>query len=109
MAIAVTTAVLLGAVPAAFARATVTVDVGPAAVLFRGTSSIRTVAVGSNEAQERSCEARRAKSTVRVGGSNRLGGVERKGAVVACEQPPRSILNLTGLRNTEANALTAAG
>jgi hypothetical protein len=109
VAIAVTTAVLLAAVPTAFGRATVTVDVGPAAVLFRGTSPLRTVAVGSTETQERSCEAKKAKSAVRVGGSNRLGGVERKGGVVACEQPPRPAMNLTGLKSTEANAIAAAG
>jgi hypothetical protein len=96
VAIAVLIAVLLAAAPAAFARATVTVDVGPATGFFRGIPLIKTVAVGS-------------KSRVRVGGSNRLGQVERKGAVVACEQPPRSILNVNGLKSTEANALTAAG
>jgi hypothetical protein len=109
VAIAVTFAVLLPATPAAFARATVTVDVGPAVGLFRGSSPIQTVAVGSSETQERSCEAGKTKSRVRVGGSHRLGQVERKGAVVACEQPPRSILNVSGLKSTEANALTAAG
>jgi len=109
VAIAVLIAVLLAAVPVAFARATVTVDVGPAVVFFRGSPPIQTVAVGSSETQERSCEAGRTKSRVRVGGSNRLGQVERKGAVVACEQPPRSILNITGLKTAEANAITAAG
>ena len=109
VAIAVLIAVFLAAVPAAFARATVTIDVGPAVGLFRGSSPVQTVAAGSNETQERSCEAGKTKSRVRVGGSNRLGQVRRKGAVVACEQPPRSILNVSGLKSTEANALTAAG
>lgn len=109
VAIAVLIAVLLAAAPAAFARATVTVDVGPAVGFFRGITLVKTVAVGSSETQERSCEAGKTKSRVRVGGSNRLGQVERKGAVVACEQPPRSILNVNGLKSTEANALTAAG
>jgi hypothetical protein len=107
--IAVTFAVLVAGAPAAFARGAVTVDVGPGAGLFRGIAPIRAVAVASTETQERSCEAGKAKSRVRVGGSNRLGQAERKGAVVACEQPPRSILNVTGLKSAETNALTAAG
>jgi hypothetical protein len=101
--------VFLALVPVGFARATVTVDVGPAVGLFRGITPIQTVAVGSNELQERSCEAAKSKSRAQIASSNRLGQVEHKGAAVACEQPPRSILNVTGLKNTEANAIAAVG
>jgi hypothetical protein len=109
VAAAVAIAVLLAAAPAAFGHTTVTVDKGLAAGLFRGSSSLQTVAVGSTETQERSCEARRAKSRIRVDNSNKVGQVERKGAVVACEQPPRSFVNVSGLKTAETNAIAAAG
>lgn len=94
------------AAPAALARTSVTVDVGPAIGLFRGIAPLHTtVAAGVGQSQERSCEARRSKSPSSTG----LGRTTRKGSVVACEQPPRSSLNLTNLKHTEANAIAALG
>ena len=107
LTIALTMTVFLALVPAGFARARVTIDVGPAAGLFRGVTPIQTVPVGSADLQERSCEAAKSKSRVQTARLNRLGQVERKTATVACEQPPRSILNVPSLKNTEATAITA--
>ena len=64
---------------------------------------------GRTVAQERSCQAHKGKTRVRVSHSDPIGQLRHKGSVVACEQPPRSEFNVSGLKQAAANAIAAAG
>jgi hypothetical protein len=71
------------------------------------TSSV-TVTSGSKQKNgARSCQARPAGST--LPSSSTAAAVERKVTPVACEQPPRSQLNLPGLNNVASNAAVQGG
>ncbi len=99
-----TLAVLIAA-PSGLSHSSVTIDTGPASVLFRGVAPLKgTEIVGVNQNLDRSCEARNSKSV-----QSKILDKPHKAAVVACEQPPRSSLNLASVKNTAVNAIAADG
>jgi len=101
--------------PVSVAIASLVLAAAPAA-LARGTLSIETAqltplhvaqlapAVARKETQ-RSCQAGASRSRIHAGNAT-----VRRSSTVACEQPPRSNLNLSGaLKGAQAAAVAAAG
>jgi hypothetical protein len=68
---------------------------------------VSAVAAGKSTAKTHTCQAGDTKEKARS--HSALVGTARKTAVVACEQPPRSELLGSGLKQAAANALAALG
>jgi hypothetical protein len=105
----------LTAPPAALAKGSVTIGSGTLAALRSAPAQPVPAHLTSAQLAPRkkdslhSCQAGDRRSHVRTNASP-VGETERKAAVVACEQPPRSGLNLSGgMKGAEASALIAAG
>jgi hypothetical protein len=97
-------AVALAAVPSAPA---VTIGNGLLATLHAHATVGDVV---SRKHNLRSCQAGDDRSRVKLPGPALTQETERKSSTVACEQPPKSGLNLNGgLKGAEASALIAAG
>jgi hypothetical protein len=96
-------ALALGAVPAAPA---VTIGNGLIAALHSQAPLAEAVA---RKDKQRSCQAADERQRVKLPGPTVAGSTERRSATVACEQPPRSNLNIGNLKAAEASALIAAG
>jgi hypothetical protein len=103
------------AAPAALARESVTIGAGVVAALQSQAQHVHLtgVSVGRAVARKdrlRSCQAGDRRRNVHLPGPTAAGETERKAATVACEQPPRGNLDLSGgLKNAQASALIAAG
>lgn len=97
----VTLAVLaLAAAPAASARSALSIE--PARLVPSAAAHLTPAA---KKESRRSCQAGASRSRVRAAGET-----ERRSSTVACEQPPRSNLNLSGaLKAAQAAAVAAAG
>lgn len=96
----------LVAAPAAVARSTVTIAPSTLSVL-RASGTASDVA---RKDTRRSCQAGASRSRVRLPGPAAVGETERRSSSVACEQPPRSHVNVAGaLNSAEAGAIAAAG
>ena len=97
-------ALALVAVPSAPA---VTIGSGLLAALHAHATASEVV---SQKHKLRSCQAGDERNRVRLPGPKITRETERKAATVACEQPPKSGLNLNGgLKGAETSALLAAG
>lgn len=97
---------VLAAAPAALAKSTVTIPSGLVGTL-RIQSAATTIA---RKDHIRSCQVGASRSRIKLAGSSSAGETERKASTVACEQPPRSSLNLSGgLKGAEAGAIASAG
>jgi hypothetical protein len=92
--------------------------VAPAVTLPAGlltalhSSSRATVSdVGTQKSSKRrSCQVGDERSRIKLAGPEPVRETERRSATTACEQPPKSNLNLnSGLKGAEASALVAAG
>jgi hypothetical protein len=65
-------------------------------------------AVAARKDKLRSCQVGD-KNRAHTRSAGRAGETERRGATVACEQPPRSTPNLPGLAQAQTSAILAAG
>lgn len=93
----------LAAAPSALAKGSVTIDTRLISALKVSSAAVP-VALERKD-RLRSCQVGASRS--RVPGASET---QRKAATVACEQPPRSNLNLPGgLKAAEAGALAAGG
>ncbi|MBV8080307.1 MAG: hypothetical protein JO186_08030 [Actinobacteria bacterium] len=64
----------------------------------------------SRKDTRRSCQVAASKARVRLPGPSSAAETERRASTVACEQPPRSNLGLSGaLKGAEAGAIAVAG
>jgi hypothetical protein len=98
----------LAVAPAALAKETVTIDSGLMARL-QVAYAVPATAVARKD-HVRSCQVGASRSRIKLAGASSAGETERKASTVACEQPPRSNLNLSGgLKGAEASAIAAAG
>jgi hypothetical protein len=67
-------------------------------------------AVAQKNGRRRSCQAGDERSRIRLAGPEPVRETERRSATLACEQPPKTEINLNGgLKGAEASALVAAG
>jgi hypothetical protein len=72
--------------------------------------SLATDVAAQKSGKRRSCQAGDDRARIRLAGPEPVRETERKSATTACEQPPKSNLNLNGgLKGAEASALVAAG
>ena len=110
LSIPVAVAILaLGAVPGASARSSVTIANGVLAALH-AHATVSQAVEREGTRKVRSCQAGDDRSRVKLPGPTVATETERRAATLACEQPPRSNLNLNdGLKNAQAAALIAAG
>jgi hypothetical protein len=100
-------ALVLAVAQAASARGSVTIR---GAVLAKLHLHATTGQVVSRKHRLHSCQTGDRDARVKLPGPSAVGETERKAATVACEQPPRSDLNLSsGLKSAETSALIAAG
>jgi hypothetical protein len=94
----------LAATPSALARGTVTINSRIVAEL-KGLPLPAVPVALTRKDHSRSCQVGASRSAVRPANET-----ERKAATVACEQPPRSTINLPGgIKAAEAGALAAGG
>jgi hypothetical protein len=101
--------VALGAVPGASARSSVTLPSGVLAALH-AHATVSQAVNRSGKRKVRSCQAGDDRSRIRLPGPTVATETERRAATLACEQPPKSGLNLNdGLKNAQAAAMIAAG
>ena len=99
----------LAATPAALAQGSVTIAARFEVALQGLHVNVATVALAQKD-RLRSCQVPAARSRVKLPGPSSSGETERRAATVACEQPPRSNLNLSGgIKAAEAGALATAG
>jgi hypothetical protein len=71
------------------------------------TPGLSTAAAGKSTARTHTCQAGNTREKAKA--HSAIVGSARKTAVVACEQPPRSELLGSGLKQAAANALAALG
>ena len=71
------------------------------------TPGVSTAAAGKSTARTHTCQAGDTREKAKA--HSAIVGSARKTAVVACEQPPRSELLGSGLKQAAANALAALG
>jgi hypothetical protein len=103
-AIAVLALLALAGTPAAFAKGSVTID-GRLIAAVQGLHAHLTPVVLTKKDRMKSCQVGASRSRVR--GATET---QRKASTVACEQPPRSSVNLSGgLKAAEAAAILAGG
>jgi hypothetical protein len=93
-AIAVVALLAVAGPPAALARGTVTID-GRIVAALKGHVWKPVPVVIKSKDKIRSCQAGASKSRVRLPGP--AGETVRKASTVACEQPPRSEVNVASL------------
>ena len=107
LSVALAVLVLAGA-PAALAKGTVTIDSALMTKLHVGFAA-PTAALARKD-QMRSCQVGANRSRIKLAGSSSAGETERKASTVACEQPARANLNLSGgLQRAAAGAIAAGG
>ena len=72
--------------------------------------SLATDVAARKSSKRHSCQASDNRSRIRLAGPEPVRETERRSATLACEQPPKSSINLnSGLKGAEASALVAAG
>ena len=99
----------LAAAPAAVAKGSVTIEPRLAFALEGLTAKLAPVVLQHKD-KLRSCQVAAPRSRIKLPGSSSAGETERRASTVACEQPPRSNLNLSGgIKAAEASALVSAG
>ena len=97
----------LTAAPAVLAKGSVTIEARLEVALQGLQANLAPVALAHKD-KLRSCQAAAPRSRIKLPGS--AGETERRAATVACEQPPRSNLDLSGgVKAAEASALVSAG
>ena len=103
-ATAVVALLALAATPTALAKGSVSIDGRLVAALKAVSASAVPVSLTRKD-HMRSCQVGASRSRLHAASET-----ERKAATVACEQPPRSNVNLPGgLKAAEAGALAAGG
>ncbi len=92
-------ALVFAAAPAAFARGAFSIETAQLAPLRLAPPA------AVKKETRRSCQAGASRSRIRMAGET-----ARRSSTVACEQPPRSNLDLSGaLKSAQAAAVAAAG